>query len=160
MVKKNKSQIEAFNPLRFFALFVLMAAATIWVPHTLPFFFDKFNWQMIWLVLFLPLAVLGLFYGDSVGYAFAGLARKWFGRKRTWLGFVMLLLVQAGCEALCIGHETCLAGYPFSLCLNDNCALVELPTAILIYSIVMTLLFLPAYWAAFKYVLANKKITH
>ena len=157
MVKKNKSQIEAFNPLRFFALFVLMAAATIWVPHTLPFFFDKFNWQMIWLVLFLPIAVLGLFYGDGVGYAFAGLAHKWFGRKGVWFGFVMLLLVQSGCEALCIGHEMCLAGYPFNLCLNDNCALIELPTAILIYSIVTTLLFLPAYWAAFKYVLANKK---
>lgn len=152
-----KQSVEAFNPFRFFELFVLVAAATIWVPHTLPFFMDKFNLQMVWLVLFLPLAILALFYGDGVGMAFAGLFHKWFGRKWSWLGFVMLLFVQAGCEALALGHEYYIAGYPYNLCLDGNCVAVELPMVILIYSIITTLLFLPAYWTVGKYALVNRK---
>lgn len=153
---RNKKSIEAFNPLRIFELFVLIAASTIWVPHTLPFFMDKFNWQMIFLVLFLPLAVLALFFGDGVGVAFAGLAHK-IGRKWLWLGIVMLMLVQACCVALSLGHEYYIAGYPYNLCINNSCVAVELQTAIMIYTIITTLLFLPAYWTAVKYTIVNKK---
>lgn len=157
MTKKNKIKIKAFNSLDIFGLFVMIAAATIWVPHSLPFFFDKFNLQMLGLVFFLPLAVLALFYGDEVGFAFARLAHKWFGKRGSWLGILMLMVVQAVCEALCMGHEYYIAGYPYNLCLNENCVLVELPMATLIYTIMTTLLFLPAYWTAGKYALASRK---
>ena len=58
--------------------------------------------------------------------------------------------MQIICVALCVGIEIILAGYPIKMCF-DYCQTVEITEAITAYLLFSTILFLPAYYAAYRY---------
>lgn len=52
--------------------------------------------------------------------------------------------------ALCVGIEIAIAGYPIKMCVNA-CQTVKMVDAVVSYSLFSTILFLPAYYASWRY---------
>lgn len=122
----------------------------IWVPHTLPFFANVASAQIFVAIFLAPLAIVGLFLAYNSGIA---LAKYNYGRVvkgNLFLPYLILAAVHIGCVGGCLIRELNLVGYPFKLCF-DFCQQIKMTTAVMAYSIVSTVLFLPAYCAIYRY---------
>ncbi len=132
--------------LIFFVIIVIM-----WVPLTLPFFINKPGVQGIFAIILAPLALVGLFLAYNSGIELAKYNYNYVVKGNLFLPYLVLVIIHIGCIGACLIHEMFFAGYPpFKVCF-DYCHLVEMPTAIMAYSIVSTVLFLPAYCAIYRY---------
>ena len=129
-------------------LFVIIVI--IWTPHTLPFFKNMASVQVIFAICLTPLAITGLFLAYNSGIALAKYNYNWVVRGNLFLPYFILATIHIGCIGGCLIHELILVGYPFKMCF-DTCQQIDLTTAITAYLIVSTLLFLPAYYAIYRY---------
>ena len=128
----------------------LIIIVVLWVPHTLPLFKNMASVQIFAMFAFLPLAIGGLFLSYYTGLSLAKFNFKRVARGKLHLPYLILFIIHIICIGLCIVHELALAGYPFKMCF-DYCYEIEMPTAIIVYSIVSTIMFLPAYYAIYQY---------
>ena len=122
----------------------------IWVPHTLPFFENMASAQIFIAIFLAPLAIAGLFLSYNSGISLAKYNYEQVVKGKLFVPYGILLIIHVLCIGACILHELMLAGYPFKMCF-DFCQQIEMPAAIMAYSIVSSVLFLPAYCAIYRY---------
>lgn len=132
------------------SLIFFVAIVIIWVPHTLPLFSNIASMQLFVAFFLAPLAIAGLFLSYSSGISLAKFNYKRVAKGELFLPYFILLIIQVLCIGACIMHEVALAGYPFKTCFSV-CQEIKMPTAIVAYSIVSTVLFLPAYVGIYRY---------
>ena len=106
--------------------------------------------QIFAAVFLAPLAIAGLFLAYDSGIALAKYNYDRVLEGNLFLPYLILLAIHIGCIVGCLVHESILAGYPFKMCF-DYCQQIEITTAVMAYSIVSTVLFLPAYCAIYRY---------
>lgn len=146
---QNNIPKKAISKPNVVSLIFFIIIVIIWVPHTLPFFTTA-SAQIFVAILLAPLAIVGLFLAYNSGIT---LAKYNYGRVvkgNLFLPYLILVAVHIGCVGGCLIRELNLVGYPFKLCF-DSCYQIEMTTAIMAYSIVSTVLFLPAYCAICRY---------
>lgn len=150
--KKIRSDIpkKAVSKPGVVSLIFFIIIVILWVPHTLPFFKNMASVQIFAAVFLAPLAIVGLFLAYDSGIALAKYNYDRVLEGNLFLPYLILLAIHIGCIVGCLVHESILAGYPFKMCF-DYCQQIEITTAVMAYSIVSTVLFLPAYCAIYRY---------
>lgn len=146
----NNIPKRAVSKPKISSLIFFITIVVIWVPHTLPFFGDMASVQISAAILLAPLAIAGLFLSYDSGISLAKLNYKRVAEGKLFAPYGILLIIYVLCVGACILHELVLAGYPFKMCF-DHCRQIEMPTAIMAYSIVSLIFFLPAYCAIYIY---------
>ena len=144
--KMYQKEIDARPKITSLTLFILIVV--IWTPHTLPFFKNAASMQAFLAIILIPLPIIGLFLSYNAGLSLIKLSREQIAENKSFTPSLMLLFIHIGCIVLCILHELVLTGYPIKLCF-DSCEPINIFTVILAYSIVSTILFLPAYFVVF-----------
>lgn len=150
--KKIRSDIpkKAVSKPGVVSLIFFIIIVILWAPHTLPFFKNMASVQIFAAVFLAPLAIVGLFLAYDSGIALAKYNYDRVLEGNLFLPYLILLAIHIGCIVGCLVHESILAGYPFKMCF-DYCQQIEITTAVMAYSIVSTVLFLPAYCAIYRY---------
>lgn len=150
--KKIRSDIpkKAVSKPGVVSLIFFIIIVILWVPHTLPFFKNMASVQIFAAVFLAPLAIVGLFLAYDSGIVLAKYNYDRVLEGNLFLPYLILLAIHIGCIVGCLVHESILAGYPFKMCF-DYCQQIEITTAVMAYSIVSTVLFLPAYCAIYRY---------
>ncbi len=120
------------------AFFIIIVV--IWVPHTLPFFKNMASLQIFAAIYLAPLAIVSLFLSYNSGISLAKFDYKRVAKGKLFVPYGTLLIIHILCIGACILHELILTGYPFKMCF-DICQQIEMPTAIMAYSIVSSVLF-------------------
>lgn len=146
----NNIPKKAISKSNIVSLIFFIIIVIIWVPYTLPIFTNTASTQVFAAIFLAPLAIVGLFLAYNSGIA---LAKYNYGRVvkgNLFLPYLILVAVHIGCVGGCLIRELTLAGYPFKLCF-DSCSQIKMTTAVMAYSIVSTVLFLPAYCAICRY---------
>jgi hypothetical protein len=147
---QNNIPKKAISKPNVVSLIYFIIIVIIWVPHTLPIITNTASMQDIVAIFLAPLAIVGLFLAYNSGIA---LAKYNYGRVvkgNLFLPYLILAAVHIGCVGGCLIRELNLVGYPFKLCF-DFCQQIKMTTAVIAYSIVSTVLFLPAYCAIYRY---------
>ena len=147
---QNNMPKKAISEPNVVSLIFFIIIVIIWVPHTLPFFTNTASMQVFAAIFLAPLAIVGLFLAYNSGIA---LAKYNYGRvvkSNLFLPYLILVAVHIGCVGGCLIRELILVGYPFKMCF-DHCYQIKMTTAVMAYSIVSTVLFLPAYYAIYRY---------
>ena len=147
---QNDIPKKATNRPKIISLIFFIVIVIIWVPHTLPFFKNMASVQIFAAIFLAPLAIVRLSLSYDSGMSLAKFNYKRIMEGKLFLPYCILLIIHFLCIGACILHELILAGYPFKMCF-DYCYQIEMPTAIIAYSIVSTVLFLPAYCAIYRY---------
>lgn len=154
--KATKIPKRAFTKPSIAAVVIFILIVFLLVPSTLPLFTNKASAQLLVVTFFSPFLVIP---GLPCSY-YSGLALAKIIRHKTGGGllasFSAMLVSHIVCIAICIGIEVVIAGYPFQMCF-DVCQKVEMPAAMAAYSLFSTLLFLPAYYALFRYAAWTRK---
>ena len=144
--KRAYSKPSAFSVI---AVILLVAIILIIGPLTLSFFTNYASMQSIGLLLYSPLIILGLFFsyytGLTIGKIIVG---KW--RKSFFAAILVLVIMQITCIVLCVLIEIAYVGYPIRLCF-DVCQDVSLLTTIASYTLFVVLMFVPAFYALYRY---------
>lgn len=135
------------------ALFILILL--VLTPNTVAFYTNKASIQALVLIFLSPLIIPELFCAYHTGLAVGKIARA-KQHKELFAPFLALAVMQAICIALCVGIEIGIAGYPIELCF-DWCQKVRIIDVVVSYLQFSTVLFLPAYYAAWRYHSWHKK---
>lgn len=146
----NNIPKRAVSKPKIISLIFFIIIVIIWVPHTLPFFKNMASVQIFVAIFLAPLAIAGLFLSYNSGISLAKFNYKRVAKGKLFVPYGILLIIHVLCIGACILHELILVGYPFKMCF-DYCQQIEMPTAITAYSIVSSVLFLPAYCAIYSY---------
>ncbi len=117
----------------------------IYVPNTL-----FAGVQLFFAIYLAPLAIVELFLAYSFGIVLAKYNYNRVKRGNLFLPYLILVVIHIVCIAVCLAIEFWLAGYPIKDCF-DTCTKIDTITAVVRYSIVSSVLFLPAYCAIFQY---------
>ena len=147
---QNNIPKKATSRPKIISLIFFIIIVVIWVPHTLPFFKNMASVQLFAAIFLAPLAIVGLFLSYNSGISLAKFNYERVAKGKLFVPYGILLIIHVLCIGVCILNELILAGYPFRMCF-DTCQYIEMPTAIMAYSIVSTVLFLPAYFAIYRY---------
>ena len=119
------------------------------IPNTVALYTHKGSTQLLVLLYLSPLVLPGLFCAYHTGLAIGKIIyTKW--HKGLSVSFLMVVVMQCICIALCVWIEIALFGYPVQMCF-DICQKVEINDVIISYLIFSTILFLPAYYAICRY---------
>jgi hypothetical protein len=146
----NNIPKRAVSKPKIISLAFFIIIVVIWVPHTLPFFKNMASMQIFAAIFLAPLAIVGLFLSYDSGISLAKFYYRRVAKGKLFVPYGILLIIHVLCIGACILHERILVGYPFKMCV-DHCQQIEMPTAIMAYSIVSSVLFLPAYCAIYRY---------
>lgn len=142
---------RAFTKPSVLSIVFFILITIIWVPNTLPFFTNMASLQIFAAIFLAPLAVVALvFLSYNTGLSLAKYNYDKVKKGNLVFPYAILLVMHVLCILCCIVLEIILVGYPFGACF-DTCQYIEMTTAIFAYSIVTTVLFLPAYYAIYRY---------
>lgn len=147
---QNNIPKKAISEPNVVSLIFFIIIVIIWVPHTLPIFKNVASTQVFAAIFLAPLAIVGLFLAYNSGIALAKYNYGQVVKGNLFLPYLILIAIHIGCVGGCLIRELNLAGYPFKMCF-DSCYQIEMTTAVMAYSIVSTVLFLPAYCAIYRY---------
>ena len=140
---------RAFTKPSIVAVVFFIIILLILIPNTIALYTNKASVQGIYLIILSPLVLPGLFCAFHTGLAIGKISyTKW--HKGLPVSIFVLIIMQIICITLCIGIEITLAGYPIKMCF-DICQKVEMIDTIASYSLFSTMLFLPAYYALWRY---------
>lgn len=148
-MQNTKLPKRAFTKPSIAAIVFFIIILLILIPHTIALYTNKASIQILILIYLSPLVLPGLFCAYHTGLAIGKISYiKW---HKNLLGSILALVVmQIVCIVLCIGIEIALAGYPIKMCF-DTCQKIEMNNVIISYLLFSTVLFLPAYYASFRY---------
>ena len=140
---------RAFTKPSIVAVVFFIIILLILIPNTIALYTNTASVQSIYLIILSPLVLPGLFCAYHTGLVIGKFSyTKW--HKGLPVSISALIIMQITCIAFCVGIEIALAGYPIRMCF-DICQKVEMIDAIASYSLFSTILFLPAYYASWRY---------
>lgn len=156
--RTSKLPKRAFTEPSVAAVVIFIIILLVLVPNTAALHTNRASVQILILIFLSPLALPGFFCAYHTGLAIGKVIyKKW--HKGLSASFLATIIMQLACIALCFGIETAFAGYPIQVCF-DSCHKIATGDVIISYLIFSTILFLPAYYALFRYNSWSHKFSH